>query len=87
MTTKPLNTGLVPVRRTALGLSRHEQIVLEVVCRFPDRRSITKPIKGERQMTRADWSAARTSLIAKRMLNGAGEITLAGREAIGVGEC
>jgi hypothetical protein len=79
MRTKPLLTGLAPVRT---GLSRHEQIILEVVCRFGDRRSITEAIPGERQMTRADWSAARASLIAKRLLSKAGEITAAGRNAV-----
>jgi hypothetical protein len=85
---KPLTiTGLAPVRRTAPGLSRHEQIVLEVVCRFPNRRAITDRIDGERQMTRADWSAARASLIGKRLLNAAGEITLAGRVIVGDTTC
>ena len=85
MSAKPLTvTGLAPLRRKAgVGLSRHEWIVLAVVCRFPNRQAITERIDGERQMTREDWSAARASLITKRLLNKAGELTIAGREAIG----
>lgn len=83
---KPLVTGLASARKAGSKppvLSRHEAIVLAVVCRFPDRRAVTERIDGERQMTRAEWSAARTSLMAKRLLNNAGGITIAGREAIG----
>jgi len=88
MSAKPLTvTGLAPLRKAGLGLSRHERIVLEVVCRFPNRQAITERIDGERQMTREDWSAARTSLITKRLLNKAGELTIAGREAIGDTTC
>ena len=85
MTTRPLR--VVHDRLAAPALSRHEQIVLEVVCRFPDRRAITERIKGERQMTQREWSAARASLINKRLLTTAGEVTLAGRQAIGDTTC
>lgn len=85
VTAKPLLTGLVSARKAGSkpGLTRHEQIILEVVCRFGDRQAITERVDGERQMTRAEWSGARTSLIAKRLLSVAGEITVKGRQAIG----
>jgi hypothetical protein len=83
LSSRPLVTGLVGERKAAPVLSRHERIVLEVVCRFPDRQAITQRIPGERQMTQAEWQAARTSLIGKKLLDQAGAITLAGRQAIG----
>lgn len=85
MTAKPLLTGLVSTRKAGSkpGLTRYERIILEVVCRFGGRQAITERVDGERQMTRADWSSARASLIAKRLLSLAGEITAKGRQAIG----
>jgi hypothetical protein len=83
MSARPLQTGLVGERIAAPSLSRHEQIVLAVVCRFPDRQAITERIPGERQMTQAEWQTARSSLISKRLLDLAGAITKAGRLAIG----
>jgi|KBSMisStaDraftv2_1062788.scaffolds.fasta_scaffold609104_2 hypothetical protein len=83
MSARPLQTGLIGERVTAPVLSRHERIVLEVVCRFPDRRAIAERIPGERQMTQAEWQTARLSLIGKKLLDRAGAITHAGRQAIG----
>jgi hypothetical protein len=81
---QPLITGLVSERVAgAPGLSRHEQIVLEVVWRFFDRQDVSERIDGERQMTQAEWAAARESLIRKRLLSESGALTHRGREAVG----
>jgi hypothetical protein len=83
MGTKPL-TVIAAERISEATLTRQERIVLEVVLRFNDRSSITHRVHGERQMTQADWTATRQSLIRKRLLTAAGEMTAAGRRAIDV---
>jgi hypothetical protein len=82
---QPLITGLVPERVAGdlPDLSRHEQIVLQVVWKFFDRDDINERIEGERQMTQAEWAAARQSLIRKRLLSEGGALTHRGREAVG----
>ena len=83
---KPLMTGLASARKAGskpLVLTRHERIVLEVVCRFPSRQAITERVDGERQMTQAEWASARLALIEHGLLNTHGAITRAGRVAIG----
>jgi hypothetical protein len=87
----------VPMLPAPVDLTAHERIVLEATGslkssymgrdRFQmaaeDRRLLDKHIPGERQITRAEWETAKAALIEKGLLNKAGAITVAGRNAIG----
>jgi hypothetical protein len=73
----------------AAGLSEDEQFVLEATCKYKssyngrDRYTIATeylPISA-RKLSRADWEAAKASLIEKKLLNKAGAVTTAGRNA------
>jgi len=46
------------------------------------RRFLPERIPGERQITRAEWEVAKSALIDKGLLNKAGAITVAGRNAL-----
>jgi hypothetical protein len=52
------------------------------MARDDNRAWITGHIAGERQITRAEWEAAKQGLIGRGLLNKVGAITTAGRNAI-----
>jgi hypothetical protein len=68
-------------------LTEHEAIVLEATASLKssyngkDRYQMSQLWDGKPSMTRAQWDEAKTSLIAKGLLNKAGAITVNGKNA------
>jgi len=69
-------------------LSDHEQIVLNATCGYKssyngkDRYELARPYSPtEPYPTRDEWNVAKASLISKGLLNKAGAVTVAGRNA------